>query len=582
MKILENTRYLAHQGIALRGDGNECDSNFIQLLQLRCVERDVQTWLRKKFNKYTSHDIQNELLKLMAIQILGDVQKRVQAAGKYSILADECTDCSNKEQFTINLRYVDGKLEDHTEFIGLYAQDSINADSLVASIKDVLCRMNLKLSDCRGQCYDGASNMSGSKNGVAAQLITEESRAIYTHCYCHALNLAISDALKNCKVCRDALDIAFEITKLVKFSSTRNVLFDKIQSEANEDDESLVGIRTFCPTRWTVKGDSVESILVNYDSLMQLWNTCLETGSKLQSDVKCRILGVQSQMSNFSLLFGLKLCERILKITDNLSKTLQKRSLSAAEGQHVTKLTVKTLTKMRTSEAFDLFYKLIMNLQVQTGINPPVLPRKRRTPAHLEVGDGEAYHSQTIQEHYLRYYYEALDYATTAITSRFDQPGYIMYCNLEGLLTKAANQQDFSDELQKITDFYKDDLNPSSLSVQLTNLGSHFDHGSTITLQDCLQYLRQLSDDARCFYSEVCQVAKLLLIMPATNACSERSFSVMRRLKTYLRSTMGQARLNHLMILHIYKEKLDDLDLISVANQFVSGSKHRFDFFGKF
>lgn len=38
-----------------------------------------------------------------------------------------------------NLRYVDGKLEDHTKFISLYAQDSINADSLVASIKDVLC-----------------------------------------------------------------------------------------------------------------------------------------------------------------------------------------------------------------------------------------------------------------------------------------------------------------------------------------------------------------------------------------------------------------------------------------------------------
>ena len=231
---------------------------------------------------------------------------------------------------------------------------------------------------------------------------------------------------------------------------------------------------------------------------------------------------------------------------------------------------------MRTSEAFDLFYKLLMNLQVQAGTNPPVLPRKRRTPAHLKVGDGEVYHSQTPQEHYLCYYYEALDYAITAITSRFDQPGYIMYHNLEDLLIKAANKQDFSVELQKITDFYKDDLNPSSLSVQLTNLRSHFDDiTSAVTFRDCLQYLRQLSDEAHCsFYSEVCQVTKLLLIMPATKACSERSFSVTRRLKTYLRSTMGQARLNHLMILHMYKEQLDDLDLIALANQFVSGSKH--------
>ena len=70
--------------------------------------------------------------------------------------------------------------------------------------------------------------------------------------------------------------------------------------------------------------------------------------------------------------------------------------------------------------------------------------------------------------------------------------------------------------------------------------------------------------------------------MPATNAYSERSFSVMRRLKTYLRSTMGQARLNHIMLLHIYKAQLNSLDLPLIANDFVCGSEHRLSYFGKF
>ena len=73
--------------------------------------------------------------------------------------------------------------------------------------------------------------------------------------------------------------------------------------------------------------------------------------------------------------------------------------------------------------------------------------------------------------------------------------------------------------------------------------------------------LCQLSDEA---LQLVCQVAKLLLIMPATNACSESSFSATRRLKTYLRIMI--------MILHMYKEQLDDLDFIALANQFVSGN----------
>jgi len=66
------------------------------------------------------------------------------------------------------------------------------------------------------------------------------------------------------------------------------------------------------------------------------------------------------------------------------------------------------------------------------------------------------------------------------------------------------------------------------------------------------------------------------------NATSERSFSVLRRLKSYLRSTMSQPRLNHVMVLSIYKELLDELDLYAIANEFVGGSKYRLCLFGTF
>ena len=82
--------------------------------------------------------------------------------------------------------------------------------------------------------------------------------------------------------------------------------------------------------------------------------------------------------------------------------------------------------------------------------------------------------------------------------------------------------------------------------------------------------------------AEVCTVLKLILVMPASNATSERSFSALRRIKTYLRSTMGQERLNNLMLLHIHKEITDDLDLKDVATEFISGSEHRLSIFGKF
>ena len=70
--------------------------------------------------------------------------------------------------------------------------------------------------------------------------------------------------------------------------------------------------------------------------------------------------------------------------------------------------------------------------------------------------------------------------------------------------------------------------------------------------------------------------------MPATNATSERSFSALRRVKSYLRSTMGEERLSNLLMLHVHKDLTDSLDLLEVANSFVSDSEHRRRIFGKF
>ena len=80
--------------------------------------------------------------------------------------------------------------------------------------------------------------------------------------------------------------------------------------------------------------------MVAYLRIIWYWEECLE--AKLEPDVKGRIIGVNMQMSKYCLLFGLKLCERILKITDNLSMALQTESLSAAEAQSIAADTISS------------------------------------------------------------------------------------------------------------------------------------------------------------------------------------------------------------------------------------------------
>ena len=95
--------------------------------------------------------------------------------------------------------WVNDYLEVHEDFIGLYHILNASADTIVAVIKDTLIRMNLNLNRCRGQCYDGAGAMAGAHKGVATQISSEEPRALFTHCYGHALNLAACDAVKSVK-----------------------------------------------------------------------------------------------------------------------------------------------------------------------------------------------------------------------------------------------------------------------------------------------------------------------------------------------------------------------------------------------
>ena len=96
--------------------------------------------------------------------------------------------------------------------------------------------------------------------------------------------------------------------------------------------------------RWTVRAASLKSVLENYEVLFALWEESLE--SPLESDIKARVIGVQAQMRTFNFLYGVSLGALILAHNDNLSKTLQHKSMSAAEGQQIAKLSLDVLKRM--------------------------------------------------------------------------------------------------------------------------------------------------------------------------------------------------------------------------------------------
>ena len=112
------------------------------------------------------------------------------------------------------------------------------------------------------------------------------------------------------------------------------------------------------------------------------------------------------------------------------------------------------------------------------------------------------------------------------------------------------------------------DLNPTTPIAIITNLRSLCEIMNSIT-------------SSKTMVSEVYTLLRLVLTIPVTTSTAERTFSALRRLKSFLRSRMLQPRLNHVMMLHIHKERTDSIDVLDIAKSFIAVNERR-SFFGNF
>ena len=83
--------------------------------------------------------------------------------------------------------WVDDMLDAHEDFLGFYKIPNIASDTEVFVIKDTFIRLQLSFQYCRGQCYDGRSNMLGNRSGVAKRIEDFQPKAKPTHCPGHSL-----------------------------------------------------------------------------------------------------------------------------------------------------------------------------------------------------------------------------------------------------------------------------------------------------------------------------------------------------------------------------------------------------------
>lgn len=245
-------------------------------------------------------------------------------------------------------------------------------------------------------------------------------------------------------------------------SAKRYATFQSIRASlcSSESDSlhlvsSATSIKPLCPTRWTVRADSMQSVLNNYSAIMLTLDT---VSSTVKSQSGSKAAGLYRSFHRFSTYFGLKLGISVFDRAEKLSKLLQSEHLTATAAKDAALTLVSSLRASRSDKQFDIFWTEITAEAKTLDVDDPILPRRTRPSVRIDSGSEGVIYERPM-DYFRAIYYEFLDSAINCISSRFQQNAFETYANAEQFILDAINCKD---------------AEPPEFTIRLSKLMQHF------------------------------------------------------------------------------------------------------------
>lgn len=578
LHIVRCIEFCGRQELPLRGhrdsgpfsldepDHNEGNFRAALRLRLDCMDKETaDLFLNAPRNAtYLSWKVQNDIIAIMGTQIQDEILSDVAENKYFSILADETSDDSQTEQLSISIRFVKENTI-HEEFLCFVAVSSTTGEHLASTILSELSKVGLNLDHLRGQGYDGASNMSGKISGVQARIKELYPLAMYTHCSSHVLNLAISTA-STLRVIENTLSTISDACTFLSRSAHRvQALQQSIDTEVPTAKRQR--LKPLCPTRWVERHDSIIIFL-------ELFPAIVKTLEELQENpqVSSKATTILNSIEKCSFVIASLVIEKFSGLFLPLSKMLQKKDMDVFLANDLIGSLLEALNDDRKNEEgsfHEIFEKAESLCQVyQIAL---IIPRRPIQNIHREnypTDDVEAYYRQSI---YIPY----LDYLIMQVSERFaDQRNKCQ--SLWSLIPKYIATQASSVETGNLLELYQQDIDSLSVTIpEISRWREKWKKEDNVSIlpANAIDALHECNADV---YPNVRKLLVILSTLPVTTATSERTFSTLRRLKTYLRETMGEERLTGLALLAIHKSRPIDKD--DVLNAYAASANRRAEF----
>jgi len=312
---------------------------------------------------------------------------------------------------------------------------------------------------------------------------------------------------------------------------------------------------------------SLKSAKANYKQLMQFFFDRSED-EEVDSSVSAKASGFLDYMESFECIFYLTMMIEIFDRIEILNKELQKSSLCVIESyEKITAVTDVFLASRDTK--FNQIWQKSVDAAIEFEIDEPDFAHQRKV-RHLRSNAPKDTNCTTPEQYYLKSYLKVFDQLILSLKSRYDNDAAVFFKSLENFALGKAS------DLEKIVQFYQHDFNKERLlsdrDMFLQLLKRQKEKAKS--LSDVVTILQKYEWMGG-LVPEFLRFVQLLIVIPGSSCTNERSFSALRRLKTYLRSTMSQDRLNSIAILHTYADLTEKLDLELLLNKFISKNSNR-------
>ncbi|KAL4100864.1 hypothetical protein QTP88_020893 [Uroleucon formosanum] len=579
--IIISLRMLAIQGIAFRGHiENESSINQGNFLELMKVISLFDNVVKKKMNgpknaRYLHHSIQKELIHIMASMIINKISSELEKSMYFAIMIDETKDITKTKQLSVVVRYYYNN-EIKERFLGFTPLKNLDANALFNHIQVKLNKCKIDINKCVAQTYDGTNVMRGSINGVQALFKNKVPHAFYIHCHNHRLNLVLVDVAKNVDEVNFFFNFLQDLYNFISGSSIHSK-FIELQKQIFKIPKPIE-LKRLCLTRWSSQIHTCRAVKATLEVILLL----LYKISNEKSIRSSEAIGLLKNI-DFKFIYLLLFFNDLLSQINLLTKYLQDKNADMAKAIILMNSLKEHFCEIRN----DLNYhsklysetKLIAN---KLNIKHPSAHnreknRVKKLPKHLQkyIVEGNSLESSVLSsetDFRNNLYLIIIDKINAELNKRFSNNEDL----LMGISVLDPSNSNFLDKklIHPFALSYMCDIDTLDSELNIIRKSLKQFEAKYHSIKTIFQFHKFLLDYQLAFF-ELYKLLTIAITIPVSSAACERTFSCMKRIKSYLRNSMLHDNLSSLSIIAIEKSEAKLLNIDDIINNFAECHNNR-------